>query len=176
MIRLTDPEDAAAIRELYTRAAATRYGLLRDPEEVDEHYAVTISEVNRRGGLGLGYFDGERLRGEVHAHHCTRVRAHSHLLTGTGIAVDPETSGRGIGRLLFTEFLDRVSRERPDIYRVELYAFARNERNVRFYASLGFREEGRYPGKNLQPDGTLETPISMAWINPGCKLSGSIRR
>ena len=176
MIRRTGPEDTGGIRRIYRRAAAVRHGLLREPEEITEDYAADLAGTNLRGGIGLGYWTEGILRGEIHAKHGTCVRAHRHLLQDVGIAVDPAAHGRGIGRQLFTALLEIVERERPDIYRVELYAFARNERNVRFYEALGFIEEGRYPGKNLQPDGTLETPISMAWINPGYKHSGPVGR
>jgi ribosomal protein S18 acetylase RimI-like enzyme len=52
------------------------------------------------------------------------------------------------------------------ILRVELYVRAHNTRNIIFYESLGFKQEGRQEHKIFQQKGVFETPIHMAWFNP----------
>lgn len=50
--------------------------------------------------------------------------------------------------------------------RVELYVRETNTRNVAFYESLGFVNEGRQEHKIYGPSGNWETPLHMAWFNP----------
>jgi putative acetyltransferase len=72
--------------------------------------------------------------------------------------------GQGIGHRLFVTLLDLVTREHPDITRVELITQETNHRALRLYEGLGFRREGRLAGRIRQPDGTLDADIPLAWL------------
>ena len=41
-----------------------------------------------------------------------------------------------------------------------------NERALAFYESLGFSREGELRDRVLNPDGSLESDIPMAWFTP----------
>ena len=69
-----------------------------------------------------------------------------------------------MGRALFTTLLDTVTRERPDIVRVELMTAERNHRAQRLYESVGFIREGRLDRAIRGVDGTPEADIPMAWF------------
>ncbi|TAF97610.1 MAG: N-acetyltransferase [Cytophagia bacterium] len=77
----------------------------------------------------------------------------------------PHYHGRGVERSLFETFWKTITEQYCHILRIELYVREHNQKNVRFYESLGLVNEGRQAFKIL--NGTqLETPIHMAWFNP----------
>ena len=59
---------------------------------------------------------------------------------------------------------DLVTREHPDITRVELITQETNQRALRLYEGVGFRREGRLAGRIRGPDGSLDADIPLAWF------------
>ncbi|MGB6150927.1 MAG: type I restriction enzyme HsdR N-terminal domain-containing protein [Pricia sp.] len=47
-----------------------------------------------------------------------------------------------------------------------LFKREHNARNIKFYESLGFKNEGRQDRKIYISNSTFETPLHMAWFNP----------
>jgi len=80
------------------------------------------------------------------------------------VAVHPAAQGQGVGRQLFVMLLDLVTREHPDITRVELITQETNQRALRLYEGVGFRREGRLAGRIRGPDGSLDADIPLAWF------------
>jgi ribosomal protein S18 acetylase RimI-like enzyme len=170
--RTPDASHAEALLTLYRRVAAVPDGLIRRPDEIDLAYARGLLETSLRRGLILtGWDDDDRLVAAIHA-HAPPIAAFRHLLTDLTILVDPACQGRGHGRRLFEAFLARVRADYPHVLRVELFVREHNVRNVRFYESLGFINEGRQAGKILNASGQLETPLHMAWFRPTASDEG----
>jgi putative acetyltransferase len=71
-----------------------------------------------------------------------------------------------VGRSLFSALLDYISRERKDIFRVELHARESNPKAIELYQKVGFKVEGRAEGRVLDPDGSIVADVPMGWLNP----------
>ena len=161
-IRESSSRDVDAVFELYQRVAEIPGGLARLVDEVTPDYVSTFLERARSSGLSLVAEDGEQIVGEIHA-YSPQLFCFSHVWSDLTIAVDPSGQGRGIGRALFAEFMQRVD-ARKDITRVELIARESNQRAISFYESLGFRQEGRFEARIRNVDDSLEADIPMAWL------------
>lgn len=147
-------------------AASDPAGLIRAPQEVDSAYISEIITCNTKGGISLVAQNIEEIiLGEIHASRYP-IQALRHNLVGLTIAIHPNSQGLGIGRRLFTTFLDLVKSDYPHILRVELFTRNDNDRTLRFYKSLGFVDEGVQKNKIIDATGALRTPVHMAWFNP----------
>jgi putative acetyltransferase len=156
------------LKQLHLAVTAIPGGLIRQPFEITGEYIDGVLRSCTEHGLMLVAEDGNRIAGEIHA-HTPPLHAFRHLLSDLTIVVHPDYQGKGIGRKLFTRFLEIVEKEFPRILRVELYVRRHNTKNVRFYTSLGFRIEGTHEQKIYAGPGVYETPLSMVWFNPGYK-------
>ena len=165
-IRSSTMKDVVAVRALYQKITTVPDGIIRRMEEITESYVAGFLKKSLENGIGLLAYkkDGEII-GEIHA-HTPPIFAFQHLLTDLTIMVDPDVHGQGIGRALFDAFLLKVQTDFQHIYRVELFVREHNERNVQFYESLGFINEGRQKGKIFIGKGILQTPLHMVWFNP----------
>jgi ribosomal protein S18 acetylase RimI-like enzyme len=94
---------------------------------------VVVAEVDGRA-VGWGKIE-----------HPTSLPASTHVWHVTGLAVDPEFEGRGVGRAL-TEALVDEARARGG-RRITLRVFSSNERAQRLYERLGFELEGVLHGE-----------------------------
>lgn len=81
-----------------------------------------------------------RVAGWGKIEHPTELPASGHVWHVTGLAVDPASEGRGVGRALM-EGLIELARSRGG-RRMTLRVFAPNERARRLYERLGFEVEG----------------------------------
>lgn len=161
-LRVSSTEDATAVLALYRRVAQVPGGLARLPFEITMPYVEGFLEPASTRGVGLVAESAAGVvLGEIHAYSPT-IFCFSHVLTDLTIAVDPKLQGSGLGRRLFSAFLQKVVDERPHISRVELIARESNTRAIRFYESLGFEREGELRGRILNSDGSLESDIPMA--------------
>lgn len=158
-------DDAAAIMALYRDVAATPGGIARAPDEVTAEYVEGFVEASlARGLLLVAELEGlPGLAGELHAYR-SEIRIFRHVLGDLTVAVHPAAQGQGIGRQLFMTLLDVVTREHPDVTRVELITQESNHRALRLYEGVGFRREGRLAGRIAGPDGTLDADIPLAWF------------
>jgi ribosomal protein S18 acetylase RimI-like enzyme len=71
----------------------------------------------------------------------------------------------GIGKLIFSSFLDHIMNKRPDILRVELLTQESNVRALNLYRSVGFLIEGRFEKRVRMYNKQLDADIPMAWFN-----------
>lgn len=151
--------------KLYKRVAEISDGIIRNQYEINEAYITDFLTNSINNGLILiGTISG-RIVGEIHA-YTPGIYAFQHMLTDLTILVDTNHQGKGIGRKLFERFLKYVTEDFTHIKRIELYTREHNHRNVKFYESLGFVNEGRQKDKIYISKGTFETPLHMAWFNP----------
>jgi len=150
---------------LYKKVADAPNGIIRKKHEIDEEYISGILKCSIKSGLILVGIIDDIIVGEIHA-YTPNIYAFQHIITGLTIVVDPKYQGKGIGRMLFEEFLETVKNKYSHILRIELYVREHNERNVKFYESLGFINEGRQEFKIFSTKSEFETPLHMAWFNP----------
>jgi len=165
-LRSSTIDDLAGVYSLYCAVAATPGGLARLSFEITHSYVETFLHATLARGLGFVAVDEHgKIVAEVHS-YSPEIFCFSHVLTDLTIAVHPSVQGCGVGRAIFTHFLSSVTTQRPHISRVELIARESNERALAFYESLGFLREGELRNRVLNPDGSLESDIPMAWLRP----------
>jgi len=158
-------EHKAELLQLYSIVAEVSDGIIRNSDEINEAYITDFLIKSIENGLILiATIDG-KIVGEIHA-YTPKIYAFQHLLTDLTIVVDPNNQGKGIGRKLFQRFLEIVANDLTQIKRIELYTREHNQRNVKFYESLGFINEGRQKDKIFRAESEFETPLHMAWFNP----------
>jgi len=166
--RRTRVEDYPALIQLYKDVAELSGGIIRIDEEINFDYINTFIENSLKKGLSLVAEKDSKIVAEIHA-YTPNIFAFRHMLSDLTIVVDPDFQNQGIGKALFTEFLKIVQGEFRHILRIELYVREENKPIVTFYESLGFINEGRQVNKILNTSNDLETPLHMAWFNPGYK-------
>ncbi|MDO5979355.1 GNAT family N-acetyltransferase [Flavivirga spongiicola] len=164
-IKKAEIKNKSELLEIYRKVAKISDGIIRNRDEINEKYVSDFLTNSITNGLILiGVIDG-KIVGEIHA-YTPNIFAFQHVLTDLTIIVDPNSQGKGIGRKLFESFLKNVMSELTHIKRIELYTREHNERNVKFYESLGFINEGRQKDKIFISKWEFETPLHMVWFNP----------
>lgn len=171
-IRKTLVQDYPFLISLYKDVASESGGIIRTSDEISFDYVNTFIELSLKKGLSLVAIQNDNIVGEIHA-YTPEIHAFRHMLSDLTIVVHPEYQRSGIGRTLFKTFLEKVMLEYPHILRVELYVREESTGIIQFYESLGFINEGRHKNKILNAHNDLETPLHMAWFNPGFKQHGA---
>jgi len=151
--------------ELYKEVSRVKHGLIRNESEISRKYISGFMSASIDKGLILVGLINNTIVGEIHA-YTPDIYAFRHILTDLTIVIDPGFHGQGIGRALFEEFLKTAKEDYRHILRIELFVREQNERNVSFYKSLGFINEGRQENKIFNSKSGLETPLHMVWFNP----------
>ncbi len=164
LIRRSNLIDIPLIEQLYKNVAAVKGGLARTESEISREYVEHFVSKSIVNGIQFVATDSDTntIVGEIHCFG-TGISTFAHVLGDLTIAVHPEFQGQGIGKLLFEELLNDVRTNRPNILRIELIARESNERALRFYATLGFQQEGRLVKRIKSVDGGFEDDIQMAW-------------
>jgi len=162
-IRPITAEDTAEVLALYRRVACSPGGIARLEDELSEAYVRAFVTKALSDGIGLVAVDKSgSIMAEIHAYK-PEPYCFSHVLSELTVVVDPTTQGKGIGKTIFTAFLQAVSEAHPEVRRVELIARESNEKAIKLYESLGFRKEGKLAGRIKNVDGSFESDIPMAW-------------
>jgi putative acetyltransferase len=107
--------------------------------------------------------DAEGLCADIHASR-PQPRDFQHVLGDLTVVVHPRAQGQGLGRRLFTAFLEHVRHRETGVTRVELITRESNARARKLYESLGFQLEGRLKARVRHPDGSLEDDLFYAWL------------
>ncbi len=157
-------EDTQPLWVLYRTVAAVKGGLARTAEEITTDYVHHFVQKSIARGVLLVARQPETqaIIGEIHAYDLG-PKVFAHVLGEVTIAVHPNHQGRGVGKALFTTFLEHIEVERPAILRVELIARESNQKAIAFYEKLGFRIEGKFMGRIRSSNGGYEADIPMAW-------------
>jgi ribosomal protein S18 acetylase RimI-like enzyme len=167
-IQKAELKHKSELLQLYRKVAKISDGIIRNEDEINGDYISDFITNSINSGLILiGTING-KIVGEIHA-YTPNIFAFQHILTDLTIIVDPDNQGKGFGRKMFEDFLKKVTTELTHIKRIELYTREHNERNVKFYQSLGFINEGRQKDKIYISELEFETPLHMAWFNPKYK-------
>jgi ribosomal protein S18 acetylase RimI-like enzyme len=163
IIRHATQADAEAILDLYRRVARHPGGLARLESEVTTEHVSSFLGRALAHGLALVCEEDGAVIGEMHA-SLPGPRCFAHVLSDLTVAVAPDRQDRGVGRRLFTRFLEIVRLEMPQVTRVELIARESNVGAIALYASLGFQVEGRLRGRIRNADGSVEDDVAMGWV------------
>ena len=164
-IKRAELKHKSELLQLYRKVADISDGIIRNRIEINEGYISNFLNDSIENGLILIGILDKKIVGEIHA-YTPQIYAFQHILTDLTIVVDPVNQGKGFGRKIFEKFLEIVKTDLPQIKRIELYTREHNERNVKFYESLGFINEGRQKDKIYITESEFETPLHMAWFNP----------
>ena len=163
-VRPAKPGDAAAILALHRKVAALPGGLARQPGEVTADYIAHAMAAAAEGGVNLVAVSTDGvLCGELHVERM-KIALFAHVLTDLTVAVDRDWQGRGVGTALFGVLIDTARAMIPPVGRIELGTGASNLGAQRLYQRLGFKIEGRLPGRGRHPDGGVEDDIVMGLL------------
>jgi len=175
-IKKTSSNDCDKIFQLYKKVASIPGGLARTQNEISEDYVFGFIEKSLKQGLSMMAFDKnqQQVVGEIHA-YTSGLYCFSHVFTELTIAVDPDCQGKGVGRKLFEQFLSEIINNHSKILRIELIARESNQKAITFYQSLGFEKEGLLKNRIKNPDGSLESDITMAWLRTNQSLRSSVK-
>lgn len=163
LIRPAEEQDRPELLSLYQAVAAQAGSLARRADEIDEAYIQGFVEKAQRSGVQLVAFDAEGLCADIHASR-PQPRDFQHVLGDLTVVVHPRAQGQGLGRRLFTAFLEHVQHRETGVTRVELITRESNARARKLYESLGFQLEGRLRSRVRHPDGRLEDDLFYAWL------------
>lgn len=165
-VRPATPADHTSLLALHRAVAEDPNGIARMPDEITEAYIASLLAISPPHGLQqVLETETSELIGEIHASKYG-LRIFEHILTNLTIVVHPNWQGKGVGKQLFSRFLDEVRQQFPEIRRVELEARASNEASLGLYRSLGFVQEGIYQNKTRNRDGSFVDSIPMAYAVP----------
>jgi len=177
--RTADESDIPRLVKLYKAVAKIPGNLARQEQEMTEEYVSHFVHKSLTKGLiivGENEADPDELIAEVHG-YVSDLQAFSHVLGDVTFLVHPDHQGKGIGRTIFTIFLDEIANNRPDVGKVELYTGENNMKAIGLYQSLGFMIEGRLEMRFRNPEtGSYEADIPLGWVNPNFEFDGDIPR
>jgi len=176
--RTATTSDIPALVKLYKAVAKIEGYIARLEHEITEEYVSNFVHKSLDGGMiivGESESNPEELIAEVHGYK-NGIDIFNHVLGDVTFLVHPDHQGKGIGRTIFTIFLDEIVNTRPDIGKVELFTGESNRRAISLYQALGFMIEGRMEMRYRTPKGNYEADIPMGWINPGFEFDGTIPR
>jgi ribosomal protein S18 acetylase RimI-like enzyme len=159
--------DKNKILSLYRKVANRSGGIARSEEEITEDYIQHFIDQATLTGIELvvdhpGHQDV--IIAEIHGYKLV-PKVFSHVLSELTIAVDPDFHGQGVGKLIFTCFLEYITTNRPDILRVELITQESNTRALNLYEKVGFVVEGRLEKRIAMYGDQLDADIPLAWFN-----------
>lgn len=157
--------DQNGLLALYQAVAAQAGSLARRAEEIDAAYIQGFVDKAGRAGVQLVAVDAQGLCADIHASR-PQPRDFQHVLGDLTVVVHPRIQGQGLGRQLFTAFLDHVRQHETGVTRVELITRESNARARKLYESLGFQLEGRLRARVRHGDGHLEDDLFYAWLRP----------
>lgn len=162
VVRPARPQDAPEIVQIAAEAAAEGDAIPRRPHEVrtvaEDAEAIArhdpqeacwlVAEVDERV---VGFLVGKRGQRAANRHSAE-----------VGLSVAASHRGQGVGRALMQGFEGWA--RRMGVWRLALGAFAHNERGLRLYRRMGYREEGVRRAAWVLRDGRVVDEIAMAKI------------
>lgn len=138
MLRLGSEKDFDALYPIYMHPTINPY--LSFEIVSKEEFAPIFDKLLQAGTL----YVYENTDAQVLATCIVRrsIRRCAHVVCLTTLATNPDFARQGVGTKFVRALIDEI-RKNEEIKRIELYAEADNEIALKFYAKLGFQEEGR---------------------------------
>jgi ribosomal protein S18 acetylase RimI-like enzyme len=177
--RTADESDIPRLVKLHKAVAKTPGYIARLEHEITEEYVSHFLHKSLETGLiivGESETDPDELIADIHGYK-PDLQGFAHVIGEVTFLVHPDHQGKGIGRTIFTIFLDEIANNRPDVGKVELFTGEGNTRAIGLYQSLGFMIEGRMEMRYWNPRlETYEADIPLGWVNPNFEFDGDIPR
>jgi RimJ/RimL family protein N-acetyltransferase len=162
VLRNAEPSDAEALIRYLRRTAGETSFLIREPDEitltVEQERNFIQSKIDADRELMLIASIGGRQIGNCSLMSVGGFRRYHHRCE-VAIALYQEYCGAGIGRIMLETVLDVA--KSCGYEQAELEVIAGNERAIRLYQKLGFREYGRFPDNMKYADGSYVDSIWM---------------
>ncbi len=160
-------KDNTAIYSLYKAVAQQNGGIARLENEITSKYITSNLEKAITKGICLVIENPDNATELIAEIHCYKPEptVFNHVLSDLTIVVNPNFTGKGVGRLIFSELLNTIETNYKTILRVELIARESNIKAIKLYQSLGFVIEGKFENRIKNTDGAFEADIPMAWFN-----------
>ncbi len=167
-VRPAQLNELEKIYKLYKKVAAAAVGIARSEEEITEAYIKNFMLNAAESGIEFVIENPDNAGELVAEIHCYKPgpKTFRHVLGELTIVVHPEYQGSGLGKMIFTQLLEYIKANRPDIMRVELIAQESNEKAIAFYRKLGFSVEGKFEKRIYLGNNRFEADVPMAWFNP----------
>lgn len=176
--RTAETSDIPKLIKLHKAVAKIPGFIARSEDEITEEYVSDFVNKSLEAGVIVvceHETNPDELIAEVHGYK-NSVAIFNHVVGDVTFLVHPEFQGKGLGRTIFTIFLEEIALHRPDVGKVELYTGESNRRAISLYQSMGFMIEGRLEMRCKTPDGNFEADIPLGWVNPGFEFDGNIPR
>lgn len=166
-VRFSIPADKEKILSLYSRVATISRGIALSEEELSVEYVEDFMQNAALTGVELVVEHPDNANIVIAEMHGYKLlpKVFEHVLTNLTIAVDPDFQSRGIGKLMFTRFIEHITNNRPDILRVELVTQESNLKALNLYRAIGFVIEGRLENRIAIAGKQTEADIPLAWFN-----------
>ena len=157
-----------AIAQIYQEVAGAVRGITRRPEEITQTYIFSLLHKPEQDCIFLVVEDDNgKIIGFGHAHKIG-LKVYDHILSNFIIAVSPDYQSNGFGRGIFMGFLDYLTRQRPDIKRLEMEVNNDPDR-IKLFEGAGFKTEAIIKDRVRGIDGKFYDQVLMAWENPNFK-------
>lgn len=161
-IRSAEKNDAACMTEYVKITAGETPYLLRNSDEIhlsqEEEEAFVQKNVDDPNSLLLISFVDGHHAGNASFSPVGPFRRYQHRCE-IGIALYQKDTGRGIGRILLTELLQKTAE--AGFKQAELCVAAANTKAIHLYESVGFQEYGRLEHSMKYDDGSYAADIFM---------------
>lgn len=146
-VRELQAGDAAAYKALRDHALqhheeAFTSDAVAEAQRTAQSYAARLG-AGSDGTFTLGAFRGDRLVGAVTCDRDPRSKVR-HMGHVTGMMVQREEQGRGVGRALMDALIERAAAD-PELHQLTLNVTAGNDVAERLYARAGFIRYGTLP-------------------------------
>lgn len=147
-IRLLNDSDAQVYREVRLRALKNdpdAFGSTYEQEETKplSHFIERIHHTKDRFTLGC-FDDSNTLVGIVNFLRENRLKT-AHKGNIYGMYVEPQFRGRGVGKALLLDLIERATKECEGLEQIHLTVVSNNKSAKRLYVSLGFEVYGIEP-------------------------------
>ena len=163
-IRRSQVSDAAVLAQIMSHPEVLP-GLLQLPHATEEQWRLRLNDNLAPGKTDLplvAVLDGEVV-GSAGLHPAGVSLRRRHVMS-LGMAVEPRSQGRGVGRALMAALVDYADNW-AQVLRIELGVFVDNERAIALYKRFGFEIEGRMRGYALRNGRYVDT-YAMARLHP----------
>lgn len=156
-------EDFEQIKKLYKATASQNNCIARKPEEITDEYISKIVYNSIKNSLIMICTENNQTIGSINALKL-EPECFSHVLSDLTFVIHPKYQGKGIGKALFSAFLEEIDKNMPEVTRVELFVRKSNEKAIKLYESFGFEKEGFLKNRIKNSIGIAETDVIMSRI------------
>lgn len=160
VIRAVEPEDFAALRDIYAQPLAM-HGTLQMPYPSAETWRERVGRQNAQWHFLVACIGGRPVGNIGLMVDANPRRRHA---ASIGMGVHDDYAGRGIGHALLSAALD-IADNWLNLTRVELSVYTDNERAIRLYRRAGFEAEGTLRNYAFR-NGALVDALAMARFRP----------